>query len=131
MEPNQLEQRLQESRLQTWERLMYVSLGSAVAIVFHAVDPLRDIILMVTLLYTTLAGFSLLWGATWGGGSFTSGRGSVIMGHLFASWLVCFGIYSYSRLPALGMIVVSYTFLLMVIYWRIRKRLSTSDEIFP
>jgi len=131
MERDHIKQHVLESQLQTWQKLMYVALGSAIAIVFHAADPLRDIIIMVTLLYTTLAGFSLLWGVLWGGIPLTQARSTVIVGHLFASWLVCFGIYSYSRLPALGMILFGYTFLLVVIFWRIRKRLSTSEEMFP
>lgn len=131
METEYSEKQFAERQLQIWNRLMYMALGAAVTILFHAVNPLRDIIIMVTLLHTTLAGFSLLWGVIWGRAPLTEARSNIIFGHLFASWLVVFGIYSYSRLSGLGAVLLGYTLVLMIIYWRIRKKLSTSDEMFP
>lgn len=131
MERDQLEKHIQESQLHTWEKLMCVALGSAVTILFHVVDPLRDAILILTLVYTTLAGFYLLWGNPWRGLSLTETRSRAVFGHLLGSWLVCFGIFSYSRLSALGLVLFAYTIFLLVMYWRTRKKLSTSDEMFP
>jgi hypothetical protein len=131
MEPNQFEQQLHESQLQTWERLMYLALGSAVAIVFHAADPLRDAVLLFTLLYTTLAGFYLLWTISSQQPQPSGYRRKLAFGHLLASWLTAFGIYSYSQLPPLGFVLLAYTVFLLGLYWRTRKVLSTSDQIFP
>jgi hypothetical protein len=131
MKTENYEPQFPEKQLQVWDRLRYVALGSAVAIVFHVTNPLRDIIIMVTLLYTTLAGFSLFLGGLWKRPPLTEARSSTIFGHLFASWLVVFGIFSYSWLPGLGIALFGYTIVLLAIYWRTRKKLSTSDELFP
>jgi hypothetical protein len=131
METEYSEKQFAERQLQLGNRLMYVAVGAAVTIVFHVVNPLRDIIIMVTLLYTTLAGFSLFWGVAWGRALLTEARSKTIFGHLFASWLVVFGIFSYSRLSGLGAVLLGYTLLLVILYWWTRKKLSTSDEIFP
>jgi hypothetical protein len=131
MEPNQFEQQLHKSQLQTWERLMYVAQGSAVAIVFHAADPLRDAVLLFTLLYTTLSGFYLLWTISSQQPQLSGSRRKVAFGHLLASWLTAFGIYSYSQLPPLGLVFLAYTVLLLVLYWRTGRKLSRSAEIFP
>ena len=131
MEPNQLDEQLHESQLRAWERLMYVALGSAVAIIFHRVDQLRDAIIMFTLLYTTLAGFYLLWTLSSQGLQLSRPRRNVAFGHLIASWLTVFGIYTYSQLPPLGLAVLVYTVLLLVLYWRTGRVRSTSDTMFP
>jgi hypothetical protein len=131
MESEKLEQHVRENQVQIWEKLMYVGLGSSVAILFHVREPLRDIILTVTLLYTTLSGFYLLWGSPWRTIRFTESRSRAIFGHLLASWLVTFAIFSYSRLPALGFVFAAYTILLLVIYVRTRRKLSTLEEMFP
>jgi hypothetical protein len=131
MEQDPFKQQLRESQLQVWERMMYVALGSAVAILFHVTDPLRDIILMVTLLYTTLSGFYLLGGDPWRNVPMTESRARAVFGHLFASWLVALGIFSYSLLPPLGLAFAAYTVFLLAMYWRTCKMRSASEEIFP
>lgn len=131
MEREHLEQKIQDNQLPIWERLMYVSLGSAVAIVFHGVDPLRDAIILFTLLYTTLAGFYLLLTSSAQSHPLVGWRKQVTFGHLIASWLVTLGIFSYSMLPPLGLVFLAYTVFLLAIYWRTRKKPAMSDEIFP
>jgi|SRR5215216_1330492 len=131
MEHEYLEQQIRDSQLATWERLMYVSLGCAVAIVFHGVNPLRDTILLFTLLYTTLAGFYLLWTSSAYRRPLVAWRRQVAFGHLLASWLVVLGIFSYSRLPALGFVLLAYAALLLAIYWRTRVKPVVSNEMFP
>jgi hypothetical protein len=131
METNQIEQQLHESRHQTWERLMYVALGCAVTIVFQAADPLRDAVILFTLLYTTLSGFYLLWTISSQPTQLGGYRRNLAFGHFVASWLTSFGIYSFSQLPALGLVLLAYTVLLLGLYWRTRKILSTSDQMFP
>jgi hypothetical protein len=131
MEQGHREQQIRDSQISTWERLMYVSLGSAVTILFHGVDPLRDAIILFTLLYTTLAGFYLLWTSSAQSHSLVGWRKQVAFGHLFASWLVVLGIFSYSMLPPLGLVVLGYAVFLLAIYWRTRKKTSARDEMFP
>jgi hypothetical protein len=131
METEQLEQQVHERQLQTGQRLMYIALGSATAILFHVVNPLRDLIILFTLLYTTWSGFYLLWGKPWRNLPLTEERSKTIFGYLFASWLVTSAIFFYSLLPPLGLLLFAYTVFLLVMYWRTRKRLSMSDEMFP
>jgi predicted neutral ceramidase superfamily lipid hydrolase len=131
MEHDQLEQHVQERQLQIWEKLMYAALGSAVTILFHVTNPLRDAILILALAYTTSAGLFLLWSGSWRNMPFTELRSRVTFGHLLASWLVAFGIFSYSRLPPLGLVLFIYTVFLLWTYRRTRKRLSRSEEMFP
>lgn len=131
MEQNQIDEKMRESRLQIWERLMYVALGSAIAIVLHRIDSLRDATILFTLLYTTLAGFYLLWTVSSPDSQPSGSRQKLALGHLIASWLTGFGIYSYSQLPPLGLALLAYTVLLLALYWRTRKKLSTSDQMFP
>lgn len=131
MEREHLEPEIRDNQLPSWERLMYVSLGSALAITFHGVDPLRDAIILFTLLYTTLTGFYLVWTSSAHSRPGTGWRKQVGFGHLFASWLVVLGIYSYSMLSPLGLVVLGYAVFLLAIYWRTRKKPAASDEMFP
>jgi hypothetical protein len=131
MEREQLEQQIQDSKLRTWEKLMYVSLGSAVTIIFHGIGPLRDAIILFTLLYTTFAGFYLLWTSSERSSPLAGWRKQITFGHLCASWLVVPGIYSYSMLPPLGFVFLAYTVFILAIYWRTRKNRALADEMFP
>jgi hypothetical protein len=131
METEQLEQDVRDRQLQTWQKLMYVALGVAITILFYAFDPLRDLIILFTLLYTTWSGFHLLWGKPWRNLPLTEARSKTSFGYLLASWLVAFGIFSYSWLPPLGLLLFLYTVFLLLTYWRTHKKLSTSDEMFP
>jgi hypothetical protein len=110
---------------------MYVALGVAVTILFHVFDPLRDLIILFTLLYTTWSGFHLLWGKPWRNLPLTEERSKTSFGYLLASWIIVFAIFAYSWLPPLGLIWFIYTVFLLLTYWRTRKQLSTSDEMFP
>ena len=131
MEPEQLEQEVRERQLETWQKLMYVALGTASAILFHVFDPLRDLIILFALLYTTWSGFHLLWGKPWRDQPMTEVRSRTIFGYLLASWLVSFAIFSYSWLPPLGLILFIYTVFLYFLYRRTRNQFSTSEEMFP
>jgi hypothetical protein len=131
METEQLEQELHERQLQTGQKLMYIALGSAIAILFHVVDPLRDLIILFILLYTTWTGFHLLWGKPWRSLSLTEQRSKIIFGYLSASWLVVCAIFFSSLVLTSGLLLFTYTAFLLVTYWRTRKKLSISDEIFP
>jgi hypothetical protein len=131
METQQLEQEVRERQLETWQKFMYVALGAAITILFHVFDPLRDLIVLFALLYTTWSGFHLLWGRPWRNLPLTEARSKTVFGYLFASWVIAFAIFSYSWLPPLGLILFIYTVFLLLTYWRTRKQLSISDEMFP
>ena len=131
METQQLEQEVRGRQLQTWQKFMYVALGVAITILFHVFDPLRDLIILFTLLYTTWSGFHLLWGKPWRNLPLTEARSKTSFGYLLASWLVASAIFAYSWLPPLGLIWFAYTVFLLLTYWRTRKLLSTADEMFP
>ncbi len=131
METEQLEQEVHERQLQIGQKLMYMTLGSAIAILFHVVDPLRDLIILFTLLYTTWSGFHLLWGKSWRNLPLTEERSKTVFGYLFASWLVVCAVFFSSLVVTSGLFLFAYTVFLLVTYWRTRKKLSLSDEIFP
>jgi hypothetical protein len=131
METAQLEQELHARQLHTGRKLMYVALGSAIAILFHVVDPLRDLIILFVLLYTTWTGFHLLWGKPWRSLPLTEERSKTIFGYLFASWLVVCAIFFSSLVLTSALFLFAYTVFLLSTYWRTRKKLSMADEIFP
>jgi hypothetical protein len=131
METEQLEQQVNGRQLQTGQKLMYMTFGSALTILFHVIDPLRDLIVLFILLYTTWSGFHLLWGKPWRNLPLTEERSKTIFGYLFASWLVASAIFFYSLLPPFGLLLLVYTVFLLVMYWRTHKKLSMSDEMFP
>ena len=131
METEQLEQEVRDRQLQAWQKLMYVALGVAITILFHAFDPLRDLIILFALLYTTWSGFYLLWGKPWRNLPLTEARSKTSFGYLLASWLTAFAIFAYSWLPPLGLLLLLYTVFLFLTYWRSRKKLSVADEMFP
>jgi hypothetical protein len=131
MKTAQPEQELRERQLQTGQKLMYMALGSAIAILFHVVDPLRDLIILFILLYTTWTGFHLLWGKPWRSLPLTEERSKTIFGYLFASWLVVCAIFFSSLVLTSGLFLFTYTVFLLVTYWRTRKKLSISEEMFP
>lgn len=131
MEPEQLEQEVRERQLETWQKLMYATVGAAVAILFHVFDPLRDLIILFALLYTTWSGFHLLWGKPWREQPMTEMRSRTIVGYLLASWLIAFAIFAYSWLPPLGLILFLYTVFLYFVYKRTRKQFTMSEEMFP
>ena len=131
METEQLEQERYERQLQTGQNLMYGALGAAIAILFHVVGPLRDLIILFTLLYTTLVGFHLLWGKPWRNLPLTEERSKTVFGCLFASWLVVRAIFFSSLVLTSGFFLFTYTVILLVTYWRTRKKLFLSDEMFP
>jgi hypothetical protein len=131
METQQLEQEVRERQLQAWQKFMYMALGVAITILFHVFDPLRDLIILFALLYTTWSGFHLLWGKPWRDLPLTEARSKTSFGYLLASWLITFGIFAYSWLPPLGLLLIAYTVFLLLTYWRTRKKLSMSEEMFP
>jgi hypothetical protein len=131
METEQLEQEVHERQLQTGQKLMYMALGSSIAILFHVVDPLRDLIILFTLLYTTWIGLHLLWGKSWRNLPLTEERSKTIFGYLFASWLVACAVFFSSLVVTSGLFLFTYTVFLLVTYWRTRKKRSLSDEMFP
>ena len=131
METEQFEQEVRDRQLQTWQKFMYVALGSAVTILFHVVDPLRDLIILFAFLFTTWCGFYLRWGQPWRTVPLTEARGKIIFGYLSASWLIAFAIFAYSLSVLLGLIWFAYTVFLFLTFWRTRQRLSAIEEMFP
>ena len=131
MDTEQLEQEVRDRQLQTWQKFMYAALGSAVTILFHVVDPLRDLIILFAFLFTTWSGFYLVWGKPWRTVPLTEARSKIIFGYLSASWLIAFAIFAYSLSVLIGFIWFAYTVFLFLTFWRTRQRLSAIEEMFP
>jgi hypothetical protein len=121
-----------EKQLSIWNRLLYAALGSAVTLLFSSLDQFQKIVWFVLQVAVAASGFFLLWGKRWRAVPFSKERRNLIFGFLFASWLLLFvpGLLNTDFFSYFVCISV-YTLLLLVIYLRIHKKYSDSDEMFP
>src|SRR5512139_4143466 len=126
METDQL-----EKQVSFWNRLLYIMLGAAVALLLSTMDQLLGLIWFVLQLVVTATAFFLLWGKRWKGLPPSRERTNTIFGYFLASWLL-------SLFPGfLGadyfyyVIVLSYAIFILAIYRRHQKALAVSDEMFP
>ena len=120
-----------EKQLSIWNRLLYVALGATITLLASSFDQLLGIVWLVLQVLVTASGFFLLLGKRWRALPFSRERTNLIFGFLFASWLLLFvpgllGVDYFYYICVSG-----YTILLLVIYQRIQKRHSDSDEMFP
>lgn len=120
-----------EKQLPIWNRLMYVVLGSAVTLLFASVDGLRGVAWFVLQILSTAAAFYLLWGKGWKSLPLSRERVNTIFGCFLASWLLLFIPWILNTDFCFFIFPLAYTIFLLVVYWRIRKRLSEAEEMFP
>jgi hypothetical protein len=120
-----------EKQLSIWNRLLYAALGSTITLLASSLDQLLGVVWLVLQVLVTASGFFLLLGKPWRALPLSKERTNLIFGFLFASWLLLFvpgilGVDSFYYICVSG-----YTIILLVIYQRLQKRHSDSDEMFP
>jgi len=120
-----------EKQLPTWNRLMYMAVSSVVVLLAASIDELRWIVWFVLQILITSAGFYLLWGKNWKSLPLSKERGNIVFGFFLASWLLLFIPMILAREMCFTAPVFVYSIFLLMVYWRTRKKLSESEEIFP
>lgn len=120
-----------EKQLSIWNRFMYMALSSVITLLVSSFDQYLGVVWLVLQVIVTASGFFLLWGKRWRKTPLSKERVNTIFGYLVASWLLLFvpsilGVDSWYYIFLSG-----YSFFLIVIYWRIQKKFSDSDDMFP
>jgi asparagine N-glycosylation enzyme membrane subunit Stt3 len=122
-----------EKEMQIWNRFMYMSLGAAIAMVASSPNDFSfvGIVWLLLQIAVTPPGFFLLFGKRWKALPLTRERINTIFGYLVASWLLLLIPGILGADPLYFIFVIGYLIFLVVLYFRIQKRPSDSDEMFP
>ena len=122
-----------EKELQTWNRLMYMALGAAIALVASSPNDfsLLGIVWLLLQIAITPPGFFLLFGKRWKALPLTKERINTIFGYLAASWLLLLIPGILGAHPFIFVFIIGYLLFLVFLYLRIQKKPSDSDEMFP
>ena len=122
-----------EKELQLWNRLMYMALGAAIAIVASSPNDFSfvGIVWFLLQIAVTPPGFFLLFGKRWKGLPLTKERTNTVFGYLAASWLLLLIPGILGADPLYFIFVIGYLIFLLFLYLRIQKKPSDSDEMFP
>jgi len=120
-----------EKQLPTWNRLMYMAVSSAVVLLVASFDELRWVAWFVLQILITSVGFNLLWGKSWKSLPLSKERMNITFGFFLASWLLLFIPMILAKEACFATPVFVYSIFLLIIYWRARKKLSESEEMFP
>ena len=122
-----------EKQLPIWNKLMYMALGSVITLVASSPNDFGnvDIVWFLILIAITPPGFFLLFGKHWKAMPLSKEKLSTIQGFLFASWLSLFVPLILGAGSAYVLFLLLYTIFLGLLYWRVQKKLSNSDEMFP
>lgn len=120
-----------EKQLLVWTRLMYVALGSALTTLASSFDQIIGVVWLVLQIAITATGFFLLWGKRWRNTPLSKERTYTIFGYFIASWLLLFTPVILGVDSLYYIFIFGYAIFLVIIFWRIQKKLSGSDEMFP
>jgi hypothetical protein len=122
-----------EKELQIWNRLMYMALGAAVALLASSPNGFSfvGIVNLLLLIAVIPPGFFLLFGKRWKALPLTKERTITILGYLIASLLLLFIPAILGAHPLYLLFLVAYVTFLVVLYFRMQKKPSDSDEMFP
>ena len=122
-----------EKQLSIWNKLMYMALGSVITLVVSSPDGFAhvDIIWFLVQVAVTPPGFFLLFGKRWNTWPVSKERVNTGLGYLFASWLSLFVPLLLGAGSAYTLFLLLYTVFLGLVYQRVQKKSSNSDEMFP
>ena len=120
-----------EKQLPVWNHRMYMILSAAVTLLASTFMPLLWAVWFVLLILAASSGFNLLWGKDWKNLPLSKERMNTIIGYLLASWLLLFVPWIRNTDLCFFIFPLAYTIFLLVVYLRIRKRLSDAEEMFP
>jgi Na+/proline symporter len=122
-----------EKELQIWNRFMYMALGAAIAIVASSPNDFSfaGMVWLLLQIAITPPGFFLLLGRRWKVMPLEKERMNTIFGYLTASLLLLFVPVIFGADPLYYIFPVGYLIFIVVLYLRIQKKPSDSDEMFP
>jgi hypothetical protein len=122
-----------EKELQLWNRFMYMALGAAIALIASSPNDFSfvGIVWLLLQIVVTPAGFFLLLGKRWKVLPITKERTNTIFGYFVASWLLLLIPSILGADPLYLIFVIGYLVFLIVLYSRLYKKPSDSDEMFP
>jgi hypothetical protein len=122
-----------EKQLSTWNKVMYMALGSVITLVVSSLDLFAhaDLIWFLVQIAITPPGFFLLFGKRWRALPLSRERVNTGLGYLFASWLSLFAPLIWGAGSAYTLFLLLYTAFLGLVYQRVQKQFSSSDEMFP
>jgi hypothetical protein len=122
-----------ERQLSTWNKLMYMALGSVITLVVSSLGVFAhaDLIWFMVQIAITPPGFFLLFGKGWKALPLSRERVKTGLGFLFASWLSLFAPLIWGAGSAYTLFLLLYTVFLGFVYQRVQKQLSSFDEMFP
>jgi hypothetical protein len=112
---------------------MYMALGSVITLVVSSPEGFAhvDIIWFLVQLAITPPGFFLLFGRRWNTLPLSKERVNTGLGYLLASWLSLFVPLLLGAGSAYTLFLLLYTVFLGLVYYRVQKKFSNSDEMFP
>jgi len=123
-----------EKQLPIWNKLMYMALGSVITLVAASPNNFASvgIVWLLIQIAITPPGFFLLLGKRWNALPLSRERINTAVGYLAASWLSLFvPLTMGGGDDTYNFILLAYTAFLGFLYWRIRRKFSDSDEMFP
>jgi hypothetical protein len=123
-----------EKQLPIWNKLMYMALGSAITFVIASPNNFSQvgIVWLLIQIAITPPGFFLLFGKRWKTLPLSRERINTAFGYLIASWLSLFvPLIMGGGDDTYNLLLLAYTAFLGWLYWRIQKKFSNSDEMFP
>jgi hypothetical protein len=122
-----------EKQLSVWNKLMYMALGSAITLVASSPDEFSqvDVVWLLVQIAITPPGFFLLFGKRWKILPLSREKVNTALGYLFASWLSLFVPLILGAGSAYILFLLVYTAFLGLLYGRVQRKFSNSDEMFP
>jgi hypothetical protein len=122
-----------EKQLSIWNKLMYMALGSVITLVVSSPNEFSqvDLVWLLVQIAITPPGFFLLFGKPWKALPVSRERVNTGLGYLFASWLSLFVPLILGAGSAYTLFLLFYTVFLGILYQRVQKKFSNSDEMFP
>jgi hypothetical protein len=122
-----------EKQLSIWNKLMYMALGSAITLVASSPNEFSqvDVVWLLVQIAITPPGFFLLFGKRWKVLPLSREKVNTALGYLFASWLSLFVPLILGAGSAYTLFLLVYTVFLGLLYGRVQRKFSNSDEMFP
>ena len=122
-----------EKQLSVWNKLMYMALGSVITLVISSPDVFAhvDIVWLLVQIVITPPGFFLLFAKRWKALPPSRERLNTGLGYLVASWLSLLVPWILGAGGNYVLFLLVYTVFLGLLSWRVQKKFSDSDEIFP
>lgn len=123
-----------EKQLPIWNKLMYMALGSVITMLASSPNnfSFTGIVWLLMQIAFIPSGLVLLFGKPWKALPLSRERMNTAFGYLLASWLALFvPLTMGGGDDTTNFILLVYTVFLGFLYWRVRKKFSSSEEMFP